>query len=87
MGSHLARTLPHVLHVGVGDVRVGGGQRVVQLLGGVDAQQQHQGLVGQRLKRRTEAAEVTFRAWRNFREEKDALGSTQAHARTHTKKV
>lgn len=41
-------------------MRVGGGQRVVQLLGGVDAQQQHQGLVGQRLERRTEAAEVDF---------------------------
>lgn len=55
-GSHLACALPHVLHVSVGDVWVGGGQRVVQLLGRVDAEKQHQGLVGQRLKRRSQAA-------------------------------
>jgi len=47
--SYLAVALPHVLHVSVGDVRVGRGQRVVELLGGVDAQKEHQGLMGQSL--------------------------------------
>lgn len=47
--SYLAGALPHVLHVSVGDVGVGCGQWVIKLLGGVNAQEEHQGLMGQRL--------------------------------------
>ncbi len=45
--SYLASTLPHVLHISVGDVWVGRGQRVIKLLGGVNSEKEHQGLMGQ----------------------------------------
>ena len=47
--SYLAGTLPHVLHVSVSDVWVGCGQRVIELLGRVDTQEEYQSLMGQRL--------------------------------------
>lgn len=44
--SYLAGTLPHVLHICISDVWMSCGQRVIKLLGGVDTQKEHKGLVG-----------------------------------------
>lgn len=47
--SYLACAFPHVFHVCVCNVWVSGGQRVIELLGGVNPQKKHQCLMGQSL--------------------------------------
>ena len=75
---HLAGALPHVLHVGVGDVGVGRGQRVVQLLGGVHSQEQHQGLVCQGLEGGAGGGEP-YQRNPNFRRDRKSTRLNSSH--------
>lgn len=47
---YLASALPHVLHISVSDVRVSGGQRMVQLFGWIHTQQKNESLMSQSLR-------------------------------------
>lgn len=47
--SHLASALPHVLHESISDMGVGRGQRVIELLGRVSTEKEHQSLMSQGL--------------------------------------
>ncbi len=46
MSVYLTSALPHVLHISIGDMRVGGGQGMVKLFGRIHSQQENEGLMG-----------------------------------------
>lgn len=51
--TYLARTLPHILHISIRDVRVRCRQGLVQLFGRVNTKEQDQGLMSQCLNTKT----------------------------------